>query len=273
MSFIKKHYEKILLGVVLVGLVVAAAFLPVMIRGERSALEDKRSGIIKRPVKPLTAPDLSRAETLLARLSSPFSLDFSATNKLFNPVRWAKRPDGMWYKVPTGSVVEKLEVTKITPLYLRIRLKDVRVSDSSGPRYELGIQREAAADPRLRSERSLFLSRGEKKEGYTVREASGPADNPVLTLEGSELAEPILLTKDKPFSRVEDYSADLAYAPPDKRSFLNRRATHTGTPNESTLILGGQIYKIVAINANEVVLSGPNEKKHTIKYNAASEAR
>jgi hypothetical protein len=272
MSFLKKHYEKILLGVVLVGLVVAAAFLPVMISAERSALEDKRSGIIKRPVKPLAAPDLSRAEALLARLAAPFSLDFATTNRLFNPVRWAKRPDGTWYKVPTGSIVEKLEVTKITPLYLRIRLKDVRTSDSSGPRYELGIQREAAADPRLRSERSLFLSRGEKKEGYTIREASGPADNPVLTLESSELNEPISLSKDKPFSRVEDYSADLVY-PPDKRSFPNRRATHAGTLNESTLILGGQIYKIVAINANEVVLSGPNEKKHTIKFDAASEAR
>ncbi len=270
MDFIKKNYEKILLGLVLVGLVVAAGFLPVMISAERRTLEDKRIGIIKRPVKPLSAPDLSGPEAMLARLSAPISLDFSSTNKLFNPVRWTRGADGQWHKVYTGSAVEKLEVTKITPLYLRIRLKDVRVSDVSGPRYELAVQREAAADPRLRGERSVFLSKGEKKEGFTVRDASGPADNPVLTIEASELGEPITLSKEKSFSRVEDESADVLF---DKRPITKLRDIRTGTAAESTIFLAGQMYKIVAINANEIVLSGPNEKKYTIKYNAASEAR
>ncbi len=272
MDFIKKHYEKVLLGVVLVGLVVAAAFLPVMISAERQALEDKRVGIIKRPVKPLAAPDLSGPETMLARLGTHLSLDFSSTNKLFNPVRWTRGADGQWHKVYTGSAVDKLEITRISPLYLRIRLKEVRISDVSGPRYELGVQREAAVDPRLRGERSVFLSKGEKRDGFTVRDASGPPDNPVITLEANELGEPISLSKEQPFSRVEDNSADLYY-PPDRRTLSKLRDNRTGTAAESTIFLGGQMYKIVAINPNEVVLSGPNEKKYTIKYNAASEAR
>ena len=44
MEFLKKHYEKVLLGVVLVGLTVGAASLPLMISGERQREIDPAQG-------------------------------------------------------------------------------------------------------------------------------------------------------------------------------------------------------------------------------------
>ena len=43
MDFLKKHYEKVLLGVVLLGLAVAVAFLPFKIASEKQKLEDMRN--------------------------------------------------------------------------------------------------------------------------------------------------------------------------------------------------------------------------------------
>jgi hypothetical protein len=59
MDFLKKHYEKILLGVVLLGLVTAAVLLPFMIMSDRENLEVTRMGIINRVPKPLEPLDLT----------------------------------------------------------------------------------------------------------------------------------------------------------------------------------------------------------------------
>ena len=43
MDFLKKHYEKVMLGVVLLGLAVAVAVLPFMIASEKEKLEEMKS--------------------------------------------------------------------------------------------------------------------------------------------------------------------------------------------------------------------------------------
>src|SRR5436190_20190619 len=114
MDFIKKNYEKLLLGLVLVGLVVAVAFLFVLVSKDKDEQEERRNKILKATVRELTAPDLSLSSNLLKRAESRLALDFSTTNKLFNPVRWLKGPQGP-YPVPTGSELAKLVVLKSTP--------------------------------------------------------------------------------------------------------------------------------------------------------------
>ena len=56
MQFLKKNYEKILLGLVLLGLVVAAAYLPFRIDDEKQALHELRDKKFDYPVKPLPPP-------------------------------------------------------------------------------------------------------------------------------------------------------------------------------------------------------------------------
>ena len=47
MEFLKRHYEKVLLSLVLLGLATVAAMLPLKIRKEREELESKRKGFVK----------------------------------------------------------------------------------------------------------------------------------------------------------------------------------------------------------------------------------
>jgi hypothetical protein len=60
MDFLKKHYEKILLGVVLLGLAVAVGFLPFKIASEKENLERMNSNLSHPKVPPLSALDLTQ---------------------------------------------------------------------------------------------------------------------------------------------------------------------------------------------------------------------
>src|SRR3954453_9489813 len=94
MDFLRKHYEKILLGLVLVGLVGALGYLPFKISNENEKLTQMSGGLITPKVKPLTNIDLTMPEAGLKRAATPVAYDFASTNKLFNPMPWQRAPDG-----------------------------------------------------------------------------------------------------------------------------------------------------------------------------------
>jgi hypothetical protein len=267
MQFIKKNYEKILLGVVLLGLVVVAVFMLLRVSQERQAQEDRRNKIIRRSVRPLDPVDLAMADALVRRAELPMALNFSDnTNRLLNPVRWQKTADGRIIKNPVGSDLERLEVTSITPLYLTVSYDSVRVSET-GARYVILVEQQAAKQIRQRSRRSHYLSVGEKaefgegKETMILREVTGATNDPAaLVLELSNVERPITISKESPFRRVEGYSASLRF-PPENRNYPNRRV-------DDVITIAGEQYNIVAITENEVVLSASsNQKKWTIKHN------
>ena len=268
MQFIKRNYEKVLLGVVLLGLVVAAVFMLLLVSGEKQAQEQRRFANINRPVRPLAPVNLSYAEGLVKRAEAPFLLNYSDnTNRLFNPVRWQKDANGRVFKNPVGTDIDRLEITKITPLYLTVSLDTVNASES-GVRYGIGVEQQAASRANLRGRRSIFMSvgekkeYGEKKEPILLREVKGATNDPTeLIFELGD--ERISVLKDKPFRRVEGYTADLKY-PPENRNFPPGRRVG------DKITLAGEEYNIVAITENEVVLSAKsNQKKWTIKYSAA----
>src|SRR5580698_435787 len=124
MSFIKKNYEKVLLGAVLLGLVGSLLAMPVIIQHDKDALAAIETGIIHAPPKPLKSLDMSAEDAALAREQAPYNLDFETTNRLFNPMKWQKRSDGGWIKIATGNEVGvgALKVTDIKPLYYILRL-------------------------------------------------------------------------------------------------------------------------------------------------------
>ncbi|MGN6553355.1 MAG: hypothetical protein ACTHLW_06500 [Verrucomicrobiota bacterium] len=269
MQFFKKNYEKVLLGLVLVGLVAVAVFLLLLVGNEKEAQAERRNKIINRPVKPLVDLDLTQAGVLLKRAEAPLVLNFSDNlHKLFNPVRWQRTVDGRLMKNPVGTSLEKLDIVKITPLYLTIGLDTVHSSES-GVRYVVVIEQQAAMKPSFRMRRSNYVSKGDKKEygenkdTFTLLDVTGPAENPTsLTLGLSDTDKPISISKENPYRRVDGYTADLRFAPENK-TFLNRRVG-------DRIVVAGEEYNIVAITENEVVLSAKsNQKKWTITYNAA----
>src|SRR5436190_16385826 len=129
MDFLKKHYEKVLLGVVLIGLAVAVAVLPFFISSEQQKLHDLTSGVLNPKVKPLTNLDLTVSEQALSRLASAPAIDFSPPNRLFNPMPWQKAADG---KIIPGTRVgpTALVVSSNNPPNLRLTIDKVEYLDS-----------------------------------------------------------------------------------------------------------------------------------------------
>jgi hypothetical protein len=261
MQFLKKNYEKILLGLVLLGLVVAVAFLPFLIDNEKQAQEERRKMKFEYVVKPLTAPDTNRYEAVLKRAAIPLVLDFATSNKVVNPVRWLKSNNGP-VRMPVGEELKQLELVKTSPLHLIISLDSVSTSDA-GSRYVIVVEQQAAPKPNQRGRRPYYVSVGDRKDMFVVRDVKGPADNPTsIVLELTDTGEQISISKDKPFIRVDGYTADLQYKP-ENRSFYNRRVG-------DRISISSETYNIVAISQNELVLSAPNGKKYTIRYNAGA---
>src|SRR5580693_7228019 len=94
MAFIKKHYEKILLGVMLFGLIGVLVFMIFYIAAEKSAMETESTQLVTPHPKPLPALDTAVEDNSILRLKSPYNLDFETTNKLLNPMEWQRNLDG-----------------------------------------------------------------------------------------------------------------------------------------------------------------------------------
>ena len=262
MDFVKKHYEKILLSVVLLGLMGVLVFMLYLIPSDRQKLANIRQSIISHAVKPLDPLDLTQETNVSARLQSPYKLDFSTTNKLFNPVQWQKRVDGTLVPVKLGLIgPEAVVVTKITPLYLILSLDAIETNEF-GTRYVITMEREAAVLPAQRGKRQHYASVGEKNETFTITDVSGSPGNSAqlkLILQLTDTGEKVTLSKDKPFRRTDGYSVDLKYDPEGKK--------WQGQRKDADLRFAGDDNIIVAINQDSVILRArSNDKKTTLTY-------
>ena len=275
MEFIKKNYEKIILGVVLLGLVGVLVAMWFVIAADQQKMRDLRDKYIPRKVEPLASLDLLRQDTVLARLKSPEQLDFSTTNKLFNPLMWQKDKNGALIKITTGHEVGPgaAVVTKITPLNFSIYLDSV-LTNELGARYVFSIEDQSALYPAQRRRRTHYVSMGKgndtvpdktvdgKNEGFTLKDVKGPPANPdqlVITLAGTGATN--TLSKSQPFRRVDAYSADLKYDV-DKPPYIG-----TGLRVGDHLAFAGDDYNVIAIDKNDVILlAQSNQKKYTLRY-------
>jgi hypothetical protein len=262
MNFVKKHYEKILLSVVLLGLMGVLMFMLYLIPSEGQRLADIRTSIIKHSVKPLDPVDLTRETNVSARLQSPYKLDFSTTNKLFNPLPWQKRVDGTLVPVKVGLIgTEAAVVTKITPLCLIITLDSVETNEL-GTRYVISVEHQAAALPAQRGKRQHYVSAGDKIDNFTIIDVKSSPDNPAqskLILQLTDTGEKATLSKDTPYRRTDGYTADLKYDP-EGRKWQGQRVG-------ADLKFAGDDNIIVAINQDSVILRArSNDKKTTLTY-------
>ena len=69
MDFLKKHYEKIVLGLVLAGLVGALVFMPFYIKSDQDAMAQLTQSILMGPsVQPLADLDLTAKSAVIATI-------------------------------------------------------------------------------------------------------------------------------------------------------------------------------------------------------------
>jgi hypothetical protein len=262
----RQHWEKLLLTLVLIGLAGAAYYLYDQSRQEKQKIEDYFSQKVRQKTKMVGVVDLANYESAMNVLEHPPALNFSTPHNLFNPVKWQRQPDGSFLKIQTGKEIgpDALKVAAIRPLHLSLA---VDRTAGSGVFMVFTNQAFPAAYPVLY--RKMFFM----KEGLTnsmplsltnlltfvLKDAKPPEDPKEWLVEFSDSGERAVITKEKPYSRVEDYEADLRYDVENK--------TFSKVRVGGKIRLSGEDYNIVAINPNEVLLSADsNDRRYSIKF-------
>jgi hypothetical protein len=256
MQFLKKHYEKILLGVVLAGLIGVLVFMLFYIAADKQAMEDAANGLINPAAHPLPDLDLTAKDAAVARLQSPYVLDFETGNKVFNPFEWVKMPDNTLVRKDTKTGAQVAVVAGIAPLYLVLKL-DAVMTNELGARYNISVENQAASTPAKRVAHHHYVSVGDKpNDTFQLLEVKGPPENPdALVLKIMDTGETATVTHGQPFRRVDAYVADLRYDP-EKRAFHGLRAG-------SKVSFNGTDYQVADISQNGLVLEDQSNQKKT----------
>lgn len=259
MQFLKKHYEKLILSLVLIGLAIAAALLPIQVSKEKTIIEDFRQEVSRNP-KALQPEDLTEPLSVIRGMDNVSVPQLSGGNNLFNPVRWQKRSDGALIRNEAGKEVNNLRITEIRPLYLRLEYLEPSQSGDR-IRYKVKITQEASDTSSLRNGATRYISLDRGNDTVTLKSVEGPESSPTrLILELVETKQEVSITLNDPYQAIEGYTADLVYQA-DGKTFMDKRV-------DDVLVFGGDSYKIVAITENEVVLSAnSNNKRTSIKLN------
>jgi hypothetical protein len=256
MQFLKKHYEKIILCVVLLGLAAAAIWM-----GEKiSALKEE----VAQPVseaphnsKPLAPLDLTADRLALAQVTNPPTVMLSGAHNLFNPVTWKRKSNGELLKIlSTGP--DALAIVNISPLYTVIAYDRCSAPGIYVFTIQTNSGRKMTEHPKIdeRTRSGLYIVRGTK----------GALDDPTqLRLEIPETQETnVWITKSSPYKRVDGYTVDMKYDP-ETRTLSRERVNEIIT-------LDNEQYKIVEITNNAVrVQAIKNTKVTTIPWNGATE--
>lgn len=266
MDFLKNHYEKLILSVVLLGLAVAAGYLPFVVSSVRERLAEVTTAIEEGRVEPLKPLDLSTNEAVLARAMSKVEFTFGAgPHGLFTPAgTWRKGPGpGGWPPIPPSpSGVEGLTVTSITPLELKVEFQGVSLGSSAafGRRYRFYMQNEASTNSALARGRILILAPKEKPsptDPLFLKDILGAPDDPdAIQLQLTDTRQVITVTKDKPYTEVAGYAADLRHDR-EGRNYTRQRPG-------AKLTIAGTSYNIVAISEREVILEDDKTKRRTV---------
>jgi hypothetical protein len=261
MDFLKKHYEKILLGLMLAGLIGVLVFMLFYIASDQEEMNNKGSQLTTPRAPALSNLDLAVLDGVVARAAVPYQLDLENTNRLFNPLEWQKSLDGsslILANTRTGPQVAV--VTNISPLYTVVSLASV-VSNEVGVTYDIKVERQGAATPTKQRPVPHYVVKGDKPNvDFALLEVKGPPENPDgLVLKLSDTGETVTISKDKPFRHPDAYAADFRYDP-EKRMFRHRR-------EGDKVSFGGADYSVVEVNPTEVILQDQsNQKKTTLPF-------
>jgi len=260
MQFLKKHYEKIILCIVLLALAVAAVMLSIRVSAVKRSLDKAGKTIESYPRVPLNPVDLTVFESSLAMHTNPPAIAMTNRHLLFNPVRWYKKPDGSIIKVATGAEVGigALQCSAIRPLKRIITFENAS-GTAEKARFTVGVVKQGSTVKAEQSKRMQYVSLNEKNKYFLLKEVRG--DVPleatlVLVWVEDETNDELLVSKAMPNEKVTDYVVDLAY-PPDNAEFKNKRVN-------DVIALAGENYIIIAITETQVVMSAERNQKRTI---------
>ncbi len=261
MDFLKKNYEKLLLGLVLTGLIGALVMMLFYISADQDEMQKRSEGMINpASVKALPNLDMTAANGAIARPQLAYHLDFETTNKVFNPQEWQRSLDGSLILAATKTGPQVAVVTNIAPLYLIVSFDSV-ITNAAVPRYVIGVEMQAAPTRAKRFKFMRYASVGDKPNDiFSLESIQGPPDNPsALVLKWVDSGKKILVARDRAFRQIDAYEAGLWYAP-EKKGFAAKRIG-------DRLSFGGGDYQVIEVNPHELILVDlSNQKKTSLPF-------
>lgn len=267
----RQHYEKLVLTAALLILAGAVWFLNESRRAEQEKIKAIPGDFKTRKVKPVRATELADATNALRAAERPTPVQISGGHNLFNPVEWRlDRVTGQPSKIKSERDVgpHAMTVVKISPLHLHIVYGSPSTSVQDEQVTVLGYltysTNETVAVNSLRPPRrvSAFVSINatNPQAVFILREVKGDPKEPTELI--GELkdfgGEKFSFAPGKPYTRVLAHEAELRYKPnPEKKYDKLREGVNVD--------IDGQIYKVVDITPDRVVLSDDsNGKQYTI---------
>ena len=271
MEFLKNHYEKIVLSVVLLLMATAAVLLVLQVRSVEEELGAFRKVIVETGGQSVERPKTNPYTAILTKAQPPV-VDLVQPHKVFNPERWLMdRTNGILISGKDVGV-GKLQLLEVQPMQLKLEL--VVSGSAERQSYLVNITREYAQKtidqrPTKRSvtlNSTNFVDAPSKQRFIVARAIEGPPDNPTVTLDyqepGKDLQK-ITLTKDKPFSAVVEYGVKMFY-PVEKIAFPNPlRKDVVWERKDSPLVFAGDTNIIVEITVSNVIVKAVSNDKTT----------
>lgn len=261
MDFLKKHYEKLTLGLVLLavaGVAISLVLSVTQIKQDLATALEQAKGTKQ---KALQSINLSTNENELAAVVTHKPVVLGAEDHYtFNPVTWARAANGRIE--PTRGRADMgaagLSYTESHDLYLEVAFSAV-AGTPEAPRYQFSIRRDYEKTPKLRTPivESVPVGAESKDQIFKLLEVRGPKESPTdFVCELVSTREQFVISKTKSFRKTQGYSADLRYEA-SRQSFNQKRVG-------DSLNLSGAVYKIVAIEKDELVVSAPNSVRTTV---------
>jgi hypothetical protein len=259
MDFLKLHYEKLILSLVLVLLAAGAVMIPLQITSNRDLISKSLDSPRSRNIAEYEPADLRKLDDTLSDLEMDVVLDLSSAHHLINPVRWKAGADGTFYPETLLNPATAVQIVEVIPLYLKATFRSVSGAGTGRVKYEFMIAQQAHEKKNRRSDmrRSLEVNKSYTDHPFILREARGPLDNPSeLILVHADTAEQITVTPTRPYAKLGGYKVDLKVTQPTE---VIKRNLFVG----DSLRVGDVSYNIVAIGEDEVTVEAKSTKQRT----------
>lgn len=265
----RRHYEKLVLVIVLLLLAGAIWVLYGKSQEENEKVRQMTEGYTKKSGKPIPPVILEPFYAAMKSATNRTALNYSGQHNLFNPVKWQQsRGGGPIIKVQSGTEagVGAMRLVAVSPLQLSISFDRAATSGAEVTGYHTVVTNEIATTPRLRRivqyigvEPGKNPPFGTNTQVFILTEVKGAPEAPtelVASLKDFD-GEKVSFAPGKPYMRTVGYEAELKY-PVTGRTYPRLR-------KDSPIEIDGETYKVVDIVANKVVLSDDsNGKRYTI---------
>lgn len=267
MQFLKKHYEKIILMVVLAGLLGAAGWLLWQVKSVQEQVGDAGN---EAPTTIAAKEPVERYTNLIYRIKSPSGLSLAIIHPVFNPWTWYLKTNATGEQQlirSTNIGPARLQILKVNPLNWILDAKATVASDRTN--FTLSFTREDDPNPNLRKPRPRSAGLNQTAKGDDSFQAI-LREGRNLNGNMSEFVVDIMVTNEppvmgyivtpgNPWKKVMNYSVDMIYPPEPVPAIPKDRRVG------DKVNIDGEIYKIIAIKETELTLESQSQKRTTIQ--------